>query len=84
MLQVAYRQAVSEFEKTQKQVSALEAEAVKALTGESQLDLSVVNAMLLKHRALLEEEADTVEVPYIEKLPRGQRGSEDHSFPSKQ
>ena len=61
MLQVAYRQGISEFEKTQKQVSALETEAVKALTGESQLDLSVVNDMLLKHRALLEEEAATVE-----------------------
>ncbi len=61
MLQVAYRQAVSEFEKTQKQVSALEAEAVKALTGESQLDLSVVNAMLLKHRAKLDEDSAAVE-----------------------
>ena len=61
MLRVAYRQAVSEFEKTQKQVSALEAEAVKALTGESQLDLSVVNAMLLKHRAQLEKDNQAVE-----------------------
>lgn len=61
MLQVAYRQAVSEFEKTQKQVSALEAEAVKALTGESQLDLSVVNAMLLKLRAKLDEDSAAVE-----------------------
>ena len=61
MLQVAYRQAVSEFEKTQKQVSALESEAVKALTGESQLDLSVVNSMLLKHRAKLDEDSSAVE-----------------------
>ena len=61
VLQVAYRQAVSDYEKTQKQVSALEAEAVKALTGESQLDLSVVNGMLLKLRARLDEEATAVE-----------------------
>lgn len=61
MLQVAYRQAVSEFEKTQKQVSALEAEAVKALTGESQLDLSVVNGMLLKLRAKQDADNQAVE-----------------------
>jgi len=36
-------------------------EAVKALTGESQLDLSVINSMLLRHRALLDEEAKAVE-----------------------
>jgi len=34
----------------QKRMNALE-EAVKALTGESQLDLSVVNTMIIKHRA---------------------------------
>ena len=61
VLRVAYRQAVTEFEKTQKQVSALESEAVKALTGESQLDLSVVNSMLLKHRAKLDEDSSAVE-----------------------
>ena len=54
MYQVAYDQAEKDFENAQKQVSALEEEAVKALTGESQLDLSVVNAMLVKHRARLE------------------------------
>ena len=36
-------------------MTALEEEAVKALTGESQLDLGVVSGMLLKHRAKLEE-----------------------------
>ncbi len=61
ILRVAYQQAVSEFEKTQKQVSALEAETVKALTGESQLDLAVVNGMLLKLWDKLKEEANTVE-----------------------
>ncbi len=60
-----YKQAQKDFENTQKQVTALEEEAVKALTGESQLDLSIVNRMLLKHRAKLEaaqkamEEAQT-------------------------
>ena len=54
MYQVAYDQAGKDFENAQKQVSALEEEAVKALTGESQLDLSVVNAMLVKHRTRLE------------------------------
>ncbi len=61
VLQVAYRQAVNDFEKTQKQVSALEAEAVKALTGESQLDLTVVNGMLLKLRAQLDKDSAAVE-----------------------
>ena len=62
---VAYKQAQKDFENAQKQVTALEKEAVKALTGESQLDLSIVNQMLLKHRAKLEvsqtamEEAQT-------------------------
>ena len=54
MYQIAYNQAEKEFENAQKQVTALEEEAVKALTGESQLDLSVVNTMLLKHRSKLE------------------------------
>lgn len=62
---VAFKQAEKEFANAQKQVAALEEEAVKALTGESQLDLSIVNQMLLKHRAKLEtaqkamEEAQT-------------------------
>ena len=58
-------QVQKDFENTQKQVAALEEEAVKALTGESQLDLGMVNSMLMKHRANLEtshkalEEAQT-------------------------
>ena len=55
LYEVAYRQAEEEFQKASRQVAALEEETVKALTGESQLDLSVVNGMLLKHRAKLEE-----------------------------
>ena len=51
---IAYKQAERDFENAQKQVTALEEEAVKALAGESALDLNVVNSMLLKHRAKLE------------------------------
>lgn len=51
---IAFKQAQKDFENAQKQVTALEEEAVKALTGESQLDLSLVNSMLVKHRAKLE------------------------------
>ncbi len=58
---IAYDQAEKEFENTQKQVAALEEETVKALTGESQLDLSVVNQMLLKHRAKLEAAQQAME-----------------------
>ena len=61
MAEVAFKQAAQEFEEAQRQVSALEAEAVKALTGESQLDLKVVNSMLLKHRAKLEGATATME-----------------------
>lgn len=58
---VAYKQAQKDFENTQKQVTALEEEAVKALTGESRLDLSIVNQMLLKHRAKLEASQKAME-----------------------
>ncbi len=51
---IAYRQAEREFEASKRQVTALEEEVVKALTGESQLDLTVANSMLLKHREKLQ------------------------------
>ena len=59
--QVAFKQAEKDFENSQKQVAALEEEAVKALTGESQLDLTIVNQMLLKHRAKLESAQQIME-----------------------
>ena len=59
--EVAFRQAVKDFEEAQRQVNALEAEAVKALTGESHLDLSVVNNMLLKHRAKMDAASTVME-----------------------
>ena len=52
---VACNQAEKDVERIQQQVAALEQEAVKALTGESQLDLKIVNSMLVKHRARLED-----------------------------
>ena len=58
---VAYKQEQKDFENSQKQVTALEEEAVKALTGESQLDLAIVNQMLLKHRARLEASQKAME-----------------------
>ena len=61
LYEVAYRQAEEKFQRATRQVTALEEEAVKALTGESQLDLGVVNGMLLKHRARLEECQCTME-----------------------
>lgn len=53
--EVALKQARKDYENAQRQVEALEEQAVKALTGESQLDLSIVNSMLLKHRAKMEQ-----------------------------
>ena len=55
--EVNYKQAVSEFNDAQRQVDALEAEALKALTGENQLDLGVVNSMLLKQKARMDAAA---------------------------
>lgn len=52
---ITLRQAEKDCDNIQKQVTALEEEAVKALTGESKLDLAVVNTMLVKHRARLNE-----------------------------
>lgn len=51
---IAFKQAEKDFENAQKQVTALAEEAVKALTGDSQLDPGVGNSMLVKHRAKLE------------------------------
>ena len=45
LYEVAYRQAEEEFQKASRQVAALEEETVKALTGESQLDLGCQRTM---------------------------------------
>ncbi|MBQ8162691.1 MAG: zinc ribbon domain-containing protein [Clostridia bacterium] len=59
--EVAFRQAAKDFDNAQKRVTALETEAGKALTGESQLDLSVINAMILKHKAKLDGAGQAME-----------------------
>ena len=53
--EVALKQARKDYENAKKQVDALEDQAIKALTGENQLDLSIVNSMLIKHKAKMEE-----------------------------
>ena len=62
MYKVALKQAEKEYENAQKQVTALEEEAVKALTGESALDLSVINTMIIKHRAKRDAAAQTITI----------------------
>ena len=49
--EIALKQARKDYENAKKQVDALEDQAIKALTGENQLDLGVVNSMLVKHKA---------------------------------
>ena len=57
----ACKQAQKDFENARKQAAAPEEEAVRTLTGESRLDLSIVNLMLLKHRAKLEASQQAME-----------------------
>ncbi len=59
--EVAYEQATKEFNEAQRQVNALEEEALNALTGKNKLDLSIVNSMLLKQKAILESAARRME-----------------------
>ena len=58
---MALRQAQSDYQSAKRQVDVLEEQAIKALTGESQLDLSVINSMLVKHRAKMTEALDAME-----------------------
>ncbi len=59
--EVALKQAQKDYEAAKRQVDALEDQAIKALTGENQLDLSVVNSMLVKHKAKMEEALEAME-----------------------
>ena len=52
--EIALKQAKADFDTAKRQVDALEDQAIKALTGENQLDLEIVNSMLVKHRAKME------------------------------
>ena len=49
------KNAEAAIEKAAKAVGALEEEAVKALTGEFQLDLSIINQLKLKQKAALDQ-----------------------------
>ena len=59
--EVTYKQAVKDFEEAQRQINALEEEAMKALTGENKLDLGIVNNMIMKQKARLDAAAKAME-----------------------
>ena len=59
--EVTHKQAVKDFEEAQRQISALEEEAMKALTGENKLDLGIVNNMIMKQKARLDAAAKAME-----------------------
>ena len=50
----AYKQAEADFKKAHTEMTALEEEAMKALTGEARLDVSLINSMLPKYKAKLD------------------------------
>ena len=51
----AIKGAQAAMEKAAKAVAALEEEAIKALTGESQLDLAIINQLMPKQKATYEQ-----------------------------
>lgn len=59
--EVMHKQAVKDFEEAQRQINALEEEALKALTGENKLDLGIVNNMIMKQKARLDAAAKAME-----------------------
>ena len=50
----AYKQAEADFKKAHTEMTALEEETMKALTGEARLDVSLINSMLPKYKAKLD------------------------------
>ena len=52
--EVAYKQAEKDFFEAHKQMNALEDQAMKFLTGENTVDISIVNAMMPKYKEKLE------------------------------
>ena len=52
--EAVYRRAEQEYLEANKQISALEDQVVKALTGENSLDISIVNTMMPKYREKME------------------------------
>ena len=53
--EVAYRQAEQDYFEAHKQITALEEQAIKALTGENSLDISIVNSMIPKYKEKMEQ-----------------------------
>lgn len=53
--EMAYRQAEQDYFEAHKQITALEERAIKALTGENSLDISIVNSMMPKYREKMEQ-----------------------------
>ena len=51
----SYRQAEQDYFEAHKQITALEERAIKALTGENSLDISIVNSMMPKYREKMEQ-----------------------------
>ena len=56
--EVAYRQAEQDYFEAHKQITALEEQAIKALTGENSLDISIVNSMMPKYKEKMEQEKE--------------------------
>ncbi len=67
LYETVYKRATEEHQRVSRQLAALEEEAVKALTGESKLDMTIINEMLLKQRAKVEEAKKAVEEAEIKK-----------------
>jgi len=54
VFQVAYQQAEADFEQAHREISALEEQTIKALTGENSIDISIINTMMPKYREKLD------------------------------
>lgn len=61
MLSQRYKQAEKDYQNALKQLNALEDETVKAIAGESPIDLSLINGMLIKQRAKLDASKQILE-----------------------
>ena len=53
MNEIAYRQAEADFFEAHKQITALEDQTMKFLTGENTVDISIINAMMPKYKEKL-------------------------------
>lgn len=48
--QVAFKQAETDFQQAHREITALEEQTIKALTGENSIDVSIINTMMPKYR----------------------------------